>query len=123
MAGLWNANIHYDARLTACVPAAARAVLDVGCGDGFLAARLAPRVPHVVAIDIDAAVLGRARARFPDAPVTWRHGDILTHPQAWPPRDTFRELRQAAREILPGARIRHLLMGRYLLTWARPPIP
>ena len=26
------------------------------------------------------------------------------------------------REILPGARIRHLLMGRYLLTWVRPPI-
>src|SRR5512142_414183 len=77
---LWNANIHYDARLAACVPAAAEAVLDVGCGDGFLAARLAPRVPHVVAIDIDAAVLGRARARFPDAPVTWCHGDILTHP-------------------------------------------
>jgi 2-polyprenyl-3-methyl-5-hydroxy-6-metoxy-1,4-benzoquinol methylase len=199
MAGPWNANIHYDARLTACVPAAARAVLDVGCGDGFLAARLAPRVPHVVAIDIDAAVLGRARARFPDAPVTWYHGSILTHPleaesfdavlsnatlhhlpdtraalcrlsqlvrpggtlaivgfartewrdlpwavaafislgaanrlhgkwehtapQAWPPRDTLRELRQAAREILPGARISHLLMGRYLLTWVRPPIP
>ena len=36
--------------------------------------------------------------------------------------DTYRELRQAAREILPGARIRHLLMGRYLLTWVRPPI-
>ena len=196
MCGLWNVNIHYDARLAACVPASAAAVLDVGCGDGFLAARLALRVPVVVAIDIDTPVLGRARARFPDAPVTWRHGDGLTHPleresfdavlsnaalhhlpdartalrrlsqlvrpggtlaivgftrtewrdwpwavtafislgaairlhgkwehtapQAWPARDTFRQLRQAAREILPGARIRHLLMGRYLLTWTCP---
>jgi ubiquinone/menaquinone biosynthesis C-methylase UbiE len=196
MNGLWNANIHYDARLAACVPATATAVLDVGCGDGFLAARLARHVPLVVAIDIDAPVLGRARARFPDAAVTWCHGDVLTHPlepesfdavlsnatfhqlpdgraglrrlsqlvrpggtlaivgfartewrdlpwavaafislgvanrlhgkwehtapKTWPPRDTFRQLRQAAREVLPGARIRHLLMGRYLLTWTRP---
>ncbi len=150
----------------------------------------------MVGIDIDAPVLRRARDRFPDAPVTWCHGDALTHPFepgsfdavvsnatlhhlpevraalrrlsqlvrpggtlaivgfprgewrdlpwaaigfiargaairlhgkwehtapiAWPPRDTFRELRQAAREILPGARIRHLLMERYLLTWTRP---
>jgi 2-polyprenyl-3-methyl-5-hydroxy-6-metoxy-1,4-benzoquinol methylase len=80
MAGPWNANIHYDGRLDACVPASATSVLDVGCGDGFLAARLARRVPHVVAIDADAPVLGRARARFPDAKVTWCHGDVLTHP-------------------------------------------
>jgi hypothetical protein len=39
---------------------------------------------------------------------------------AWPPQDTFRQLRRVARKILPGARIRHLLMGRYLLTWIRP---
>jgi 2-polyprenyl-3-methyl-5-hydroxy-6-metoxy-1,4-benzoquinol methylase len=80
MAGPWNANIHYDARLDACVPASATSVLDVGCGDGFLAARLARRVPLVVAIDADAPVLGRARARFPDAKVTWCHGDVLTYP-------------------------------------------
>jgi hypothetical protein len=30
----WNVNIHYDARLAACVPARAAAVLNVGCGDG-----------------------------------------------------------------------------------------
>jgi 2-polyprenyl-3-methyl-5-hydroxy-6-metoxy-1,4-benzoquinol methylase len=80
MADPWNANIHYDGRLDACVPASATSVLDVGCGDGFLAARLARRVPLVVAIDADAPVLGRARARFPDAKVTWCHGDVLTHP-------------------------------------------
>src|SRR5215470_13023028 len=82
MAEPWNVNIHYDARLAACVPATARSALDVGCGDGFLAARLARRVPQVVAIDIDAAVLARARARFPDAAVRWCHGDVLTHPLA-----------------------------------------
>ena len=196
--GLWNGNIHYDARLAACVPAPAGAVLDVGCGDGFLAARLARRVPRVVALDIDAPVLARARARFPDASVTWCHGDILTHPleaasfdavvsnamlhhlpdtrtalrrlsqlvrpggtlaivgfarpgwrelpwaatsfvalgvairwhgkwehsapQVWPPADTFRQFGQAVREVLPSARVRRLLLGRYLLTWTRPDI-
>lgn len=74
MTGPWNANIHYDGRLYACVPASARSVLDVGCDDGFLAARLARRVPLVVAIDIDALVLERAQARFPGAKVTWCHG-------------------------------------------------
>jgi 2-polyprenyl-3-methyl-5-hydroxy-6-metoxy-1,4-benzoquinol methylase len=196
MGGRWNVNIHYDATLAAYVPAAAGAVLDVGCGDGFLAARLARTVPRVVAIDSDAPVLGRARTRFPDAPVTWCHGDILTHPLAagsfdavlanamfhhlpdtraglrrlselvrpggtlaivgflriepvdlpwavtttvlrgvvirvrrkwphtapavWPPRDSIRDLRRAAREVLPGSRVRLLLLGRYLLTWTRP---
>jgi len=196
MSGPWNVNIHYDARLAACVPASAAAVLDAGCGDGFLAARLTRHVPHVIAIDIDAPVLGRARARFPGVPVTWCHGDILTPPlrpgsfdavlsnamfhhlpdtraalrqlsrlvrpggtlaivgfpraelrdlpwavgtavlrgvtirvrrkwphtapTAWPPRDSIRELRQAARDVLPGSRVRLLSLGRYLLTWTRP---
>jgi ubiquinone/menaquinone biosynthesis C-methylase UbiE len=80
MTGPWNANIHYDGRLDACVPASATSVLDVGCGDGFLAARLARRVPLVVAIDADASVLDRAQARFPAARVTWCRGDVLTHP-------------------------------------------
>lgn len=194
---LWNVNIHYDARLAACVPATASAVLDAGCGDGLLAARLARSVPHVVAIDVDAPVLGRAAARFPDARVLWCRADILaaplragtfdavlanamfhhlpdtrsglrqlgqlvrpggtlaivgfpraewrdlpwavtstilrgvtirvrgkwphTAPMTWPPRDSVRELREAAGEILPGSRVRLLLLGRYLLTWTRPP--
>ena len=74
----WNVNIHYDGKLDSLVPATAGSVLDVGCGDGFLAARLSRRVPQVVALDIDRPVLDRARARFPNAPVTWQHGDVLT---------------------------------------------
>jgi 2-polyprenyl-3-methyl-5-hydroxy-6-metoxy-1,4-benzoquinol methylase len=197
MGGPWNVNIHYDARLAGCVPASANAVLDAGCGDGFLAARLAGCVPRVVAIDIDAPVLGRARARFPDVPVAWCRADVLacplvpgsfdavlsnamfhhlpdaraglrrlselvrpggtlaivgfpraewrdlpwavattilrgvairvrrkwphTAPTVWPPRDSIRQLRRAAREVLPGSRVRLLPLGRYLLTWSRPP--
>lgn len=77
MAEPWNINIHYDGKLDKCVPPDAASVLDVGCGDGFLAARLSQRIPRVVAVDIDQPVLERATQRFPSAPVQWRHGDIL----------------------------------------------
>lgn len=77
MAELWNVNIHYDGKLDSCVPLQAASALDVGCGDGFLAARLSRRVPHVVAVDVDRPVLERAEKRFPDSAVIWRHGDIL----------------------------------------------
>lgn len=73
----WNINIHYDAVLDRRVPAGAQRVLDVGCGDGFLAARLSRKIPDVVALDHDEPVLRRAQGRFPDTPVSWRHGDIL----------------------------------------------
>jgi methylase of polypeptide subunit release factors len=60
MAEPWNINIHYDGKLDKCVPAHAASALDVGCGDGFLAARLAQRVPNVVAVDVDRPVLALA---------------------------------------------------------------
>lgn len=78
MAEPWNVNIHYGGKLVSCVPQQAVSALDVGCGDGFLAAQLAQSIPHVIAVDIDQPVLQRARKRFPDSSVTWRHGDILT---------------------------------------------
>jgi 2-polyprenyl-3-methyl-5-hydroxy-6-metoxy-1,4-benzoquinol methylase len=73
----WNINIHYDGALDACVADDTVSVLDVGCGDGFLAARLSRRIPRVVGVDVDQPVLQRAMQRFPDAPVHWRHGDVL----------------------------------------------
>jgi len=73
----WNVNIHYDGKLDRCVPPHAASALDVGCGDGFLAARLSQRVPHVVAVDIDQPVLERAKLRFPGAKVVWTQGDVL----------------------------------------------
>ncbi|OBJ59466.1 class I SAM-dependent methyltransferase [Mycobacterium asiaticum] len=74
----WNINIHYNALVDALVGSGAVNVLDVGCGDGFLAARLARRIPHVIAIDVDAPVLQRARTRFPGAGIRWMHGDVMT---------------------------------------------
>src|SRR4051794_22874274 len=40
-------------------------VLDVGCGNGLFARRLAGRGAHVVAVDLSEAMLERARAHAP----------------------------------------------------------
>ena len=77
----WNINIHYDRLLADLVPAGSR-VLDVGGGGGFLSARLAAAGCQVVALDADAGVLSRARARWPDSDVEWIHANVLTAPFA-----------------------------------------
>jgi protein-L-isoaspartate O-methyltransferase len=71
MAEPWNINIHYDGKLDRCVPPEAGSVLEVGCGDGFLAARLSQRIPTVVAVDIDQPVPGTSQAT-----VSQRAGEV-----------------------------------------------
>ena len=76
---LWNANIHYHSILLRAIPEAAQRVLDVGCGDGILSAQLLQAgVRHVVALDADAGVLARARARHAGLPIEWKCGDIFS---------------------------------------------
>ncbi|GAA1535443.1 2-polyprenyl-3-methyl-5-hydroxy-6-metoxy-1,4-benzoquinol methylase [Microbacterium ginsengiterrae] len=56
-AARWNNNIHYHRRILDAVPPGARTALDVGTGNGLLAADLHRRIPQVTAIDTDASVL------------------------------------------------------------------
>lgn len=124
----WNANIHYDALLDAMVPLGTQCVLDVGCGDGLLAARLARRIPYVTAVDIDAPVLRRAQTRFANAPIRWLHADIMTAelPNAGFDAATQPRSRPAARGVYPSAAVRPgaryvartRLIGR--TQWRRP---
>lgn len=74
----WNRNIHYHRLVLDAVPHGARSALDVGTGNGLLAADLRRVVPDVTGIDRDATVLASARAE--DAAVRWVQGDVLTHP-------------------------------------------
>lgn len=76
----WNHNIHYFGRLDAAVPPGARRVVDVGCGEGLLAARLSSRVPLVVALDVDGPALRLAAGAAGGARLV--RADVLAAPLA-----------------------------------------
>jgi SAM-dependent methyltransferase len=61
--GYWNHNVHYQGVILDAVPAGCQAALDVGCGDGLLAVRLAARCGAVTGIDRDGPMIAAARAR------------------------------------------------------------
>ncbi|HLK74771.1 MAG TPA: class I SAM-dependent methyltransferase [Streptosporangiaceae bacterium] len=78
-AGYWNHNVHYQPVILNAVPPGCDTALDVGCGDGLLAGRLAERCQQVTAIDRDPPMIARARAQaYPR--VTFIEADFLTHP-------------------------------------------
>jgi SAM-dependent methyltransferase len=79
--GRWNHNIHYHPLVLRAVPEVCRRALDVGCGDGILARELRERVAEVVAIDLDAKSIDRARQQGGEH-IDFRQGDVLTHPFA-----------------------------------------
>jgi SAM-dependent methyltransferase len=54
--------------------------LDIGCGEGTLARKLAPRVAHVTAIDADAATIELARGLGAASRIEYLLGDFLAHP-------------------------------------------
>ena len=66
--GNWNHNIRYQPVILRAVPAGCGAALEVGCGDGLLASRLAERCTQVTAIDRDPRMGPGARGRPPPAP-------------------------------------------------------
>jgi ubiquinone/menaquinone biosynthesis C-methylase UbiE len=61
--GYWNHNVHYQPVILGAVPANCGAALDVGCGDGMLACKLAERCAEVTGIDRDARMIALARTR------------------------------------------------------------
>lgn len=84
------------------IPSAPRTVLDLGCGDGRLAAlvlRARPTVERIVAIDISPPMLERTRQRFHTEPrVEVKESDL---------RDDIRRL-GAFDVVLSGCAIHHL---------------
>lgn len=76
----WNHNIHYHPVLLSAVPQGAADALDVGCGEGMLARRLAEQVPRVVGIDSDRASVETAKSISGPGLVEFVYGDFLTYP-------------------------------------------
>lgn len=74
----WNHNIHYHPLLLRAVPAGARRALDVGCGDGLFALRLAERVWWVEGIDESAEAIDAAKRNAGASPgVRFTVGDFM----------------------------------------------
>ena len=84
--GYWNHNVHYQPVILRAVPPRCGPALDVGCGDGMLACRLAERCTEVTGIDRDDRMIALARERAPaQAPsghVTFVAADFLAYPLA-----------------------------------------
>jgi ubiquinone/menaquinone biosynthesis C-methylase UbiE len=75
----WNHNVHYQPVILNAVPPACHTALDVGCGDGLLAARLAERCAKVTAIDRDPRMIALARAQPSRVRITFLEADFLAH--------------------------------------------
>ncbi|MBD0839450.1 class I SAM-dependent methyltransferase [Streptomyces sp. TRM68416] len=74
----WDHNAHYHRWLLRQLPRRFDSALDVGCGSGDLARRLARRAAVVQGIDADPTVVARARQlTAPQLPVTFTVGDAL----------------------------------------------
>jgi SAM-dependent methyltransferase len=82
----WNHSVHYHERLLLAVPRPCRRALDVGCGLGAFARRLATVAESVDAIDIEPAVIARARELSGGMPnLHFAVADFLT----WPTTPTY----------------------------------
>lgn len=77
----WNHNVEYHKSVRRRLGTrVAATVLDVGTGDGFLAAELASLGHHVTAIDADDTTLTRAGSRWRDPNIDFILGDFMSHP-------------------------------------------
>ena len=70
----WNHNEHFHGWILRNLPARRRAAVDVGCGTGVLAGKLAPHFARVTGIDADEGMAAAAGARLAQDPrVSIRH--------------------------------------------------
>jgi SAM-dependent methyltransferase len=73
----WSHNDHFHGWILRNLPSRRRTAVDIGCGTGVLAGKLAARFTHVTAVDRDAGMVAVASARLRDHPqVTVRRCDF-----------------------------------------------
>jgi len=73
----WNHNVHYHPAVLAAVPHGCRTALDVGCGDGLLARKLAARAERVTGVDRSPEMIRQARAARQPGNVAFLEADYL----------------------------------------------
>jgi len=89
----------------------------VGLARGITPAEVALVVPAATGTRLHHLAAACARRRLPAA----RTATETYHPPVvWPPPTTYRDVRQLARRLLPGARYRRHLYWRYSLIWTKP---
>ncbi|HJR45338.1 MAG TPA: class I SAM-dependent methyltransferase [Actinomycetota bacterium] len=74
---MWDHNIHYHPFLLEQIPAGCRTALDVGCGAGLFARRVAEQVREVTAIDRDPETIDAARSAAGDTGVRFLQADVM----------------------------------------------
>ena len=77
MADYWNHNVYYQPLILGAVPPGCGSALDVGCGDGLLACRLAERCRDVTGVDRDHTMIALARERA-SAIMAWSRSTPVT---------------------------------------------
>jgi SAM-dependent methyltransferase len=117
--GYWNHNVHYHALVLDAVPDGCGAALDIGCGEGLLARRLAARVAAVTGVDASGAMVRLARERSTGLDnLTFAEADFLDDSQLAPGTYGFvsavavvhhvdfgQALRAMERLLAPGGRL------------------
>lgn len=74
----WNHNSHYHDFLLGQLPPRITSALDVGCGTGSFARRLASRADHVLGLDLSPVMVERAGQQSGDCPnITYQVADIM----------------------------------------------
>jgi 2-polyprenyl-3-methyl-5-hydroxy-6-metoxy-1,4-benzoquinol methylase len=76
----WNHNIHYYPVVLDALPDGCTRALEIGCGEGILAATLSRSVPDVLAIDLDRPSIELARRQNPASNIQFLLGDFLSFP-------------------------------------------
>jgi 2-polyprenyl-3-methyl-5-hydroxy-6-metoxy-1,4-benzoquinol methylase len=74
---MWNHNSHYHSYLLRQIPKRVYRALDVGCGLGLFAWKLAERSEIVDAMDVDSAVLAEASILNPAPNISYLKADFL----------------------------------------------
>jgi ubiquinone/menaquinone biosynthesis C-methylase UbiE len=83
---MWDHNAHFHNYLLLQIPSKIERALDIGCGLGLFALKLAERAEIVDALDADAAILKDASTQHNASNISYQHANFL---EADLPQDSY----------------------------------